>query len=396
VDIDAVLQLHPRVARQTVDLLLQGSAGHAITDGDGLARVEIRNAVANLGPQGDLLVQAHYSGIAAFAPAGVDAGTADSRALAVEPGSVEITMLAVSGEAGVEVILRATVSPAVPGKSVEFLVNGTSAGSGITDANGEATLSYTTETEGDYTIDARFAGDPLCASASGQGALHVSEAGTGPIGWWTLDDISGTTAADSSGNNNDGAIGPSVILGTAAPNGTAFSFDGFSTSYVQVPYGTGTLAPATTQITVSAWINPSSFDCAGSHPGQCAVVSNEGVPGDGTYGYGLRVIDFGTRLQWCWGSEGGGDCAYGNYPFQPDTWTNIVGTYDGAVLRGYVNGVLVGENATAFPALNTLRDLFIGRLPSGNLLWRGGIDDVRVYNRVVTPAELQQLAHLTP
>lgn len=163
---------------------------------------------------------------------------------------------------------------------------------------------------------------------------------------------------------------------------------------MQVPYGTGALAPSTTQISVSAWINVSSFACPN---GQCAIVSNEGHPGDGTYGYGLRVIDNGNRLQWCWGTQNGpGDCAYGAYPFQTGTWTHVAGSYDGTALKAYVNGVLVATNTNQFPALNTTRDLYVGRLPSGNLPWQGAIDDVRVYARTLVASQLEQLAVVGP
>lgn len=222
-------------------------------------------------------------------------------------------------------------------------------------------------------------------------------AAAGPIGWWKLNETSGTTAADSSGNGNPGSIGAGVTLGAAGADGTAFRFNAFDFgSQVTVPRGDGDLAPPTTQITASAWINPSGdWSCGGF--GQCAVVSNEGFPGDNTWGYGLRVIDGGMTLQWCWGTQNGpGDCAYGFYPFPANTWTNIVGTYDGAVLRAYVNGVLVATNVNAFPALDTTRDLVIGRLPSGQLGWDGGIDDVRIYDRTADSALLGQLAHLLP
>ena len=227
-------------------------------------------------------------------------------------------------------------------------------------------------------------------------ASGAAVADPGPIGWWKLDEVSGSVAADSSGGGNPGVIGPGVTLGLPGVDGTAFGFTPYSR--VVIPYGSGDLAPPTNQITVSAWINPAGdWSCGGW--GQCAVVSNEPVPGeDGFYGYGLRVISGGSLLQFCYGEEDGptGDCAYGAYPFQTGTWVNIVGTYDGSLIRNYVNGVLVGTNAKSFPALNTTRDLVIGQLPSGDLPWNGLIDDVRVYDRVVSDIELKQLAHLLP
>jgi hypothetical protein len=224
-------------------------------------------------------------------------------------------------------------------------------------------------------------------------AYGLAVADAGPIGWWKLDETSGSVAADASGGGNPGAIGSGVTLGVPGADGTAFSFNPYDfSSRVTVPYGSGDLAPATTQITASAWVNPD-----GGCFGQCAVVSNEGFPGDNTWGYGLRVINGGYMLQWCWGTQDGpGDCAYGAYAFPNGTWTSIVGTYDGSVLRAYVNGMLVATNVNAFPALNTSRDLVIGQLPSGQLPWSGAIDDVRIYDRVVSDTQLKQLAHLLP
>jgi len=219
----------------------------------------------------------------------------------------------------------------------------------------------------------------------------------GMIGWWTFNETSGTTAHDSSGNGNDGVISPGVALGIPGARGTAFGFNSAAGSWVDVPYGSGALAPPTTQITLSAWINPSDLFCGGF--GQCAIASNEAPPGSGTWGYGIRLINFifGPTLQFCWGTEGGpGNCAYGPYTPAFGTWANVVGTYDGTTLNEYVNGVLVAAQPGVFPALNTTSDFFVGRLPSGNLPFDGGIDEVRVFDRVLSAAEIANQAQEMP
>ncbi len=48
-----------------------------------------------------------------------------------------------------------------------------------------------------------------------------------------------------------------MTLGVPGAIGTAFQFDGSATSFVDVPFGAGTLAPPTT-LTASAWVNPGS------------------------------------------------------------------------------------------------------------------------------------------
>ena len=250
-------------------------------------------------------------------------------------------------------------------------------------ATGAAPLSVAHNLSGTVTVRGNVGGTQgYGVSAPIVAAFPGERSASPPLGWWKLDETSGETATDSSGNGNPGSILPGVTLGIPGAIGTAFGFDG--AHYVRVPFGSGGLGPPTTQITVSAWINPSAFDCTElvpySNPGQCAIVSNEDGLGEGTYGYGLRVIENGTTLQFCWGAEGTGNCAYGAHAFRVGTWTNVVGTYDGYTLKVYVNGDLVGETLDALPALNTSRDLFIGVLPSGNMPWKGGIDDVRVYD----------------
>jgi hypothetical protein len=209
-----------------------------------------------------------------------------------------------------------------------------------------------------------------------------------------LDETAGTTAVDASGNGNNGQVGASVTLGVPGASGSAFRFDGSGGSHVQVPYGSGSLAPATKGISVSAWVKASSFACPA---GQCAIVSNEPHPGENKWGYGLRIIDNGNRLQFCWGGQNGpGDCAYGAYAFQAGVWTHVAGTYDGSALKAYVNGALVATRAGQFPALDTTRDLFIGRLPSSNLPWQGEIDEVRVYAQPLVASQLEQLGMVGP
>ena len=63
-------------------------------------------------------------------------------------------------------------------------------------------------------------------------------------------------------------------------------------------------------------------------------------------------------------------------------------TYDGANLRFYVNGTLVGTQAVTGNITTSAQALRIG----GNAVWgeffAGLIDDVRIYNRALTPAEI--------
>jgi hypothetical protein len=72
-----------------------------------------------------------------------------------------------------------------------------------------------------------------------------------------------------------------------------------------------------------------------------------------------------------------------------NVWTHVAGTYDGTTLRLYINGVQVASVNRTGPIATSTGPLRIG----GNSLWgeffQGRIDEVRVYNRALTPAEIQ-------
>ena len=73
-----------------------------------------------------------------------------------------------------------------------------------------------------------------------------------------------------------------------------------------------------------------------------------------------------------------------------NAWTHLSATYDGAVVRLYVNGVAAGTLSIAGSLTASNRGpLQIG----GNNVWgewfQGQIDDVRIYNRALTASELQ-------
>ena len=75
-----------------------------------------------------------------------------------------------------------------------------------------------------------------------------------------------------------------------------------------------------------------------------------------------------------------------------NTWTHLATTYDGANLRYYVNGVLVGTTAgtgTINAANGALRIGGNNSAPLGQGEWfKGLIDEVRIYNRALTAAEI--------
>jgi hypothetical protein len=86
-----------------------------------------------------------------------------------------------------------------------------------------------------------------------------------------------------------------------------------------------------------------------------------------------------------------------NWSLPVNTWKSVVSTYDGTWLRVYINGHGAGAMRVSGATCVNSQPLAVGakNQPSKGLLeayWDGLLDDVRIYNRVLTSAELQQLA----
>ena len=71
-----------------------------------------------------------------------------------------------------------------------------------------------------------------------------------------------------------------------------------------------------------------------------------------------------------------------------NVWTHLAATYDGSVLRLYVNGVQVSSISGAGPIINTLGALRLGFNSLDSSTYRGLMDDVRIYNRALSAQEI--------
>jgi multidrug efflux pump subunit AcrA (membrane-fusion protein) len=86
--------------------------------------------------------------------------------------------------------------------------------------------------------------------------------------------------------------------------------------------------------------------------------------------------------------------ADGNTVLSANTWYSSCGTYDGSNVRVFVNGVEDGTAGTLTGTMpNNGSNLTIGRRDDGSY-FPGKIDDVRIYNRALSAAEVFQLYNL--
>ena len=212
----------------------------------------------------------------------------------------------------------------------------------------------------------------------------VGSASAALVGHWQLDDGSGTTAVDSSGNGNNGTLqgSPQWVAGFAAGglelNGT--------TDYVDC--GSGSSLDITEQITIAAWVK---IDVFGDWDG----IVTKGIT---QAPYAMQMWGDGSlRFSANWGTPAGGvgDGSWNtNTKMAAGEWLHVVVTYDGSTLRFYFDGEKDSlEVAQGLTFGTAAESLVLGcDFPGGDEYFDGVMDDVRIYNQALTEAEIRQLA----
>ena len=226
----------------------------------------------------------------------------------------------------------------------------------------------------------------LCAyqGKDDDGWAVVLTVGDGLIGHWKLDETSGTTAADSSGNGYDGIL--TNMAGDewcAGQVGGALQFDGYN-DYVNL--GTSSaLAPSS--ITVSLW---AKRDGSGDSNAWQDLAGRQDW-GDGE-GYVMYYNESNSRIYWRVIGNGGYDDVYASVADSTE-WHLYTGTFSGSTSRLYVDGVLQDTDYSA-DMDSSSSGLAIGDDAAGNGSgeFDGIIDDVRIYNRALDADEVAALA----
>ncbi|MEN6426814.1 MAG: LamG-like jellyroll fold domain-containing protein [Phycisphaerales bacterium] len=207
-------------------------------------------------------------------------------------------------------------------------------------------------------------------------------AGTDPtlIGWWWFDEGSGTVASDSSTFGNHGTLtnGPTWTTGVF---GTALRFDGVD-DYVLVPHNESLTVSG--EVAVAVWINPGRYVGPTGDPWQGIIGKQEGQRSYNLYTYTDGTLHFSTA--------GVGTLSTATVPL--NEWAHVCAMVKGGTHVYYVNGAAGGTSGSgvALPGAADTADVVIGRTNEGtSRSWLGMLDDVRVYNRSLTQAEVQEI-----
>ena len=215
----------------------------------------------------------------------------------------------------------------------------------------------------------------------------------GLVARYMMDENGGTTLVDSSPPANDGTIygSPTWVTGQ---DGLALSLNG-TTQYALVP--NDACLNITGPITLAAWVRP-------GQPTTQDLIKK--AMNGGTDGYELSLSTttstWPTKVFFRLNQKTSADTYRVNsttvYPSDGNTWVHVAGTYDGTNMRIYYNGVMEGSPVAGPPGgiiSNTLQ-VGIGAQSDATRWFKGAMDEVRIYNRALSDAEIAALAATAP
>ncbi len=291
-----------------------------------------------------------------------------------EPADATADFMAntISGQAPLAVAFTAQV----PGCTTGWLWN---FGDGESSTEPQPTHVY--QASGTFTVSLTISGPGIADTATKTAYVTVSAGVPGDggpveglVAAYGFDEAGDVLALDTSGNGNDGVLsGPTRT--SAGKFGSALSFDGINDWVTVDDHATLDL---TSGMTLEAWVKPSALS------GWRTALIKEAASG---LAYALYAHDSSPRPA-AYIRIGGDLTTPGSAALPTNAWTHLASTYDGTRLRLFVNGV---ETSTAVSGSieQSARPLRIG----GNALWgeyfSGLIDEVRVYNRALSAAEIQ-------
>lgn len=193
----------------------------------------------------------------------------------------------------------------------------------------------------------------------------------GRFGHWRLDEGSGTSTADASGNGRVGLL--DNVTWAQGRVGTGLHFDGGAN---RVVIDAGAIPPSWT---AALWVRREDSPNVDARLMDCKDTD--------TFGTSLRLEQFNLPDRMGFTTYAIEDYFF-DYIMPTLAWTHVafVGTAGGTSL--YIDGVLIGTHPASV-------SLFVDKLGShGFNAMKGTMDEVQVYSRALTAAEILSLAQL--
>jgi hypothetical protein len=238
------------------------------------------------------------------------------------------------------------------------------------------------------TLTAFAVGLGLTANVIAQVPSYVPT--NGLVGWWPFNG----NANDESGNGNNGSVNGATLTTDRFGNANkAYSFDGGD--WIEL-----NLLPAinnSNELAVSVWVKSTGTNSNTNCSVGCAqYYFSRGYDG----GNGFNILTHqGNSPKFYGGVNGGFAGGQGvqdpnNTPIPHSQWNHLLLNYDGALIKLYVNGTLVGSTSyTTNVAVGNTTNAVFGRqfVPNYPYYAVGSIDDGAIWNRALSQQEVTAL-----
>jgi len=205
--------------------------------------------------------------------------------------------------------------------------------------------------------------------------VYAQDITTGLVGHWKFDETSGTSASDSSGNNNTGTLINSPTW-TTGKIGNAVSIGG--SSYVSV---NSTLDVAALPFSLSLWVNPTNFNDYGTLIGKRTTYSTSGMRFNLDLNQGNGSILFQSASSNL------------NFTYVPslNQWTLLTVVARSGTTDLYVNGAFNQTLGGFILGTGSTAQVRMGNAADGPDQYVGSLDDARIYTRALTSADISAL-----
>lgn len=209
--------------------------------------------------------------------------------------------------------------------------------------------------------------------------VSATPATGGPYSYWPFNETSGTTATDVWGSRNGTLASGATFAPGAINNG--LRLDGSANGFVTLPVD---VVRTLNDFSVTVWVQLSAtpnwarlFDFGTGNTNYMFLTPRHGAAGNG--------VRFAIR------TPSAGEQVINGPALSVGAWTHLAVTRSGNVGILYVNGAEVGRHTTmtlAPSSLGSTTQNYIGKSQFPDPLLNGTVDDFRIYNRALSPAEI--------
>lgn len=298
-----------------------------------------------------------------------------------QPPSVDLTAPGSGATVSGSITVSANATDNVGVAGVQFRLNGANLGSEDTSSPYSTSWNTTQVANGTHTLSAiaRDAAGNTTTATSLTVTVNNAVASGGLVAAYSFNENSGTIITDTSGNGNNGTLSQATWY-ASGKFGSALSFNGTS-AYASVPDSSS--LDLTNRMTLQAWVRPTAS--SGWRTVMLKENSSELI-------YGMYARESSNKPSgWIrTTTTTGSSLSAGATPSLPlNAWSHMTTTYDGSNLRLYINGTLRATRAVTGNMPVSSNPLKFG----GNAIWgeyfAGQLDNIRIYNRALTAAEIQ-------